>query len=176
MQLQGHGPMRVAALILSLVALASCSTLPTAPASSSHDLIITRAPDDETPLPSNVSLVGSKLINGRVGGVVFVGNWKLIVPPGAFNGIGNITIAVPDSTVDQCDLSIDPPALNHFSEDVELRFRCVSLTDADRRDMRWWNPTSNTWTVLKSWPNKSDLSRCTSLQHFSKYASGKAGW
>jgi hypothetical protein len=105
-----------------------------------------------------------------------VGRWKLVVPRGAYDGVGTITIAIPDTSLDKCDLSIAPVSLNHFKEQVDLRFQCATLKEADSRDMRWWDPTNQTWVVIKSWTNNSDITRCAPLKHFSSYASGKAGW
>jgi len=174
--------LRTVALIAALAALASCSGLPTTPTRSAQapagaGLIGTISSEDGSPPPTNTSLITSKSINGRLGGIVTVGRWKVVVPTGAFVGTGVITISVPDTTVDQCNLSIAPAALNHFLEPVELRFLCGSMQEANLRDMRWWNPTTKTWVVIESWPNSDDVSRCAPLSHFSTYASGgKAGW
>lgn len=177
MQLPGNRPTRIAVLILGLIALASCSTLPTGPAPSAQQNTITRTGGDEDPTPTpKLGLVTAKVIDGRYGGTLYLGNWKLVIPKGAIAGVATITISVPDTTVDQCELAINPPSLNHFAQPVELRYRCVSISDALRRDMRWWNPTTNTWVVIESWANEDDLTRCAPLVHFSTYASGKAGW
>ncbi len=176
MQLQGHRPMRIVALILGLVALASCSTLPTTPAPLTQNQLITKIGGEDTPITRIVSLAGSKIIDGSVGGVLIVGKWKVVVPPAAYIGVGTITISVPDTTVDKCNLSIYPSTLNHFLEPVDLRFRCATLAETEIRDMRWWNPTKNAWVTIESWPNDVDLTRCAPLMHFSTYASGKAGW
>lgn len=177
-------PQRAAAVVAILLALAGCSALPTAPNAPlkkvSAPSILTTG--DIVPHPitntvnKTVSLFTSKLIDGRVGGVVSVGHWKVVVPKGAYLGLGTITIAVPDTTVDQCNLVILPLSLNHFSEQVELRYLCSSMLEANARDMRWWNPATRTWVVIESWPNSEDVSRCAPLWHFSTYSSGKAGW
>jgi len=178
-------PQRAAAVIAVLLALAGCSMLPTAPNAPAKKV---SAPSilgtgDIVPQPitntvdKTVSLVTSKLIDGRVGGVVSAGRWKVVVPKGAYLGIGTITITVPDTTVDRCNLGIFPLSLNQFLQPVELRFLCSSMKEADTRDMRWWNPAIQSFVVIKSWPNDTDVSRCAPLKHFSTYMSGgKAGW
>ena len=174
--------LRTVALLAALAALASCSGLPTTPtrsavAPTSEGLIGTISSEDGSAQPTSTSLATSKPINGRLGGIVTVGRWKLVVPAGAFVGTGVLSISVPDTTVDQCNLSIAPLSLNHFLEPVELRFLCGSMQEADLRDMRWWNPATKTWVIIQSWPNSEDVSRCAPLAHFSTYASGgKAGW
>ena len=167
---------RQAALVVaSLLALAGCSMHPTAPdAPVGQSFTPSAVPG--VAASSTVSLVASKAIDGRVGGVVSVGHWKVVVPDGAYSGTGTITITVPDTSVDKCDLSIAPSSLNRFSEPVELRYLCASMREADNRDMRWWDPVNQSWVVIKSWPESSDVSRCAPLKHFSTYASGKAGW
>ena len=186
MQMQKNRPMRIATLIFIVIALASCSTLPTAPSGPTQtsppavmtgDLIANRLGDDFAPKAPVVSLVTSRIINGSLGGVLSIGRWKVVVPQGAFVGVGTITITVPDTSLDRCDLSISPPSLNHFDEAVDLRFKCATMTEAKQRNMQWWNPSTGSWVLIESWPNDDDMTRCAPLQHFSQYASGgKAGW
>jgi hypothetical protein len=166
----------VAALIAGLIALASCSTMPTAPASSAGGGPAPELTGTVASVTSSVSLVGSKLIDGRLGGVISVGKWKVVVPRDAYDGIGTITITVPDTTIEQCQLGISPLSLNHFDQEVDLRFRCATLTEANQRYMKWWNPSTSSWVQIKSWTNTSDTTRCAPLKHFSTYATGKAGW
>ena len=196
MQMSHLRPLRVVGLIAGLIALASCSSLPTAPSTPGQDpavassgtaqtaVVVNREPAP-SPTPTTTTtptvagipdLVGSAFIDGRRGGTLIVGRWKVVVPDGAYNGIGLITITVPDTTVDKCDLNIYPQSLNHFDEDVDLRYRCSTLAEAASRDMRWWNPSTQSWVILKSWVNDGDVTRCAPLKHFSTYASGKAGW
>ena len=167
---------QAAFVIASLLALAGCSMHPTAPGAPAGQSSTPSAVPDVAAGSTAVSLVASKAIDGRVGGVLSVGRWKVIVPDGAFSGTGTITITVPDTSVDKCDLSIAPSSLNRFSEPVELRFLCASMKEADARDMRWWDPVNKSWVVIRSWPESSDVSLCAPLKHFSTYASGKAGW
>ena len=164
------------ALIAGLVALASCSTVPTAPSPSAGGGPAPELTGAVAGVTSTVSLVTSKVIDGRLGGVLSVGKWKVVVPRRAYDGIGTITITVPDTTLEQCQLGISPASLNHFDEDVDLRFRCATLTEANQRYMKWWNPTTATWVQIESWTNTSDTTRCAPLKHFSTYATGKAGW
>jgi len=176
MRVTSHRSLRVVALVAGLVVLASCSTVPTAPSPSARGGPSPELTGTVASVTSTVSLVGSKVIDGRLGGVLRVGKWKVVVPREAYNGIGTITITVPDTTVEQCQLAISPSSLNHFDQEVDLRFRCATLTEADHRYMKWWNPSTSSWLQIKSWTNESDTTRCAPLKHFSTYATGKAGW
>ena len=170
MKLSRHGPLLAATLVAGLLALSSC--LPTAPSATQEAM--SQFVDIDP--PASISLVASKLIDGRLGGVIIVGNWKLIVPAGAFDGAGTITLSVPDPSITKCDLEISPSSLNHFENPVDLRYLCTSITEAESRNMQWWDPAAQAWKQIPSWVEKSDTSRCAELEHFSTYRTGKAGW
>ena len=151
-----------------------CSALPTAPTTTPHQTTTptrSAAPDG---LIGSTSLLASKLINGAVGGVVGVGDWKVVVPAGAFSGTAVITVKVPDSSVRQCDLDISPASLNNFKIPVALwcNFRDVSL--ANDSSIMWWDPGAEVWRVIPSTPLLTN--RIALLPHFSTYKGGRAGW
>ena len=178
-------PLWAAMFLVALVALASCSRVPTAPPSPSEATLTTMPDDPGGPAPSTppivdapaiVPLVSSLRIDGRLGGVIVVGRWKLIVPAGAYAGAGMITLTIPDPSIDKCELEIFPASLNNFKEPVDLRYLCITRGEARTRNMQWWDPAAGAWKVIPSWPESSDNSRCAELKHFSTYKSSKAGW
>lgn len=124
------------------------------------------------------SLTGSAKIDGSLGGVVRAGRFTIKVPAGAFTGIAVITMSVPDSTVMLCDLSISPSTANHFKVPVVLTadITSASLTDASTFTTYWYDPARLTWVSLLARSRTSGSTIVTNLEHFSRYASGKAGW
>lgn len=162
-----------AAMVLaSLIALASCSPLPTAPSPESFS-------SGKYAQPAGVAVVkitGSQVINGAVGGTVKAGRWQVTIPAGAYTGSGTVTVTVPDTTVARVDLSISPSTLNDFAVPAVLRYQCLSAAEAQAFTMLWWNTTTKAWTTIPSWADLTNSTRWTSINHFSSYASGKAGW
>src|SRR5436309_1107305 len=127
MQSTGSRVRQAAIVVASLLALAGCSMHPTAPGAPAGQSSTPSAVPGVAAGSTAVSLVASKAIDGRVGGVLSVGRWKVIVPDGAFSGTGTITITVPDTSLDKCDLSIAPSSLTGFSATVDVRFLNASL-------------------------------------------------
>ena len=103
--------MTAATAVAMIVALASCSVLPTAPISQVSDVTPSPVATPAGGQTASKALSGSNLIDGAVGGVVSAGRWKLQIPAGAFVGSGTVSISVPDSTVAKCDLNINPTSL-----------------------------------------------------------------
>jgi hypothetical protein len=179
----GEIPMKIAARTFLLAASVSagllllstsCSKMSTAPSPVAPDVQSARVAAPAAVRVGISSLTRSALIDGGKGGTLSVGRWRVLVPAGAYSGIGTITVTVPDTSVAKCDLFISPSSLNNFQEKVDLRYRWTSADDAKTHDMRWWNPTTKTWVVIESWPEGSEV--CAPLRHFSSYWSGKAGW
>lgn len=147
-------------------------------------------PAGTEPNATSSRLEVAELVDGSIGAKMRCGRFYLMVPPGAFQGTGTVTMSMPDSTVMVCDLEIFPKELNGFHEPVELAL-CVNDTDAstDTLSMYWHDPDRNEWVDMGC---DKDLSRhsemvgepfpvdargiTTQLRHFSKYSGGKAGW
>jgi hypothetical protein len=136
------------------------------------------------------ALTASARIDGLLGGRIVCGRYVATVPPGAFIGVGVITMSLPDSTLMVCDLQISPAELNAFLVPVDLALHTTGTdADTDSLDVYWWNPENETWTSMGC--QKSLLDRVLQpellssdpvegvqleLNHFSRYAAGKAGW
>ena len=129
-------------------------------------------------------------IDGSVGGKMRCGRFYLMVPAGAFDGTGAITMSMPDSTVMVCDLAISPSELNGFHKPVQLAL-CTNDSSAptDTLTMYWYDPDRKQWVDLgcdKNLSSNPDYTAApyptnmagvsTSLSHFSRYGGGKAGW
>jgi hypothetical protein len=140
------------------------------------------APADSTPPtpdPLHPNLVSaSARIDGSVGGFVRAGRFMVWVPAGAFTGPATVTVTMPDSALMLCDLSISPASANHFRVPVQLvaDLSSATLTDASTFTMYWYDPTLISWLSLRGKSRTSGALVLTDLNHFSKYASGKAGW
>jgi hypothetical protein len=130
----------------------------------------------EPPAPATVS--ASAWINGSVGGVVRAGRFGVKIPAGAFAGTAQVTVTMPDSTMMLCDLSISPASANLFKVPVKLvaDLASTNLTDASTYTMYWYDPNRVLWKSLVAKSRTSGTLVVTDLDHFSRYASGKAGW
>ena len=117
-------------------------------------------------------------IQGERGGTVQAGRFTVILPAGAFDGPATVTLSMPDSTVMICELSITPDTANMFKVPAELVADLSSPEVSDAHDftMYWYEQDKAHWQNLfaKSRVNGSKVT--TTLEHFSKYAAGKAGW
>jgi hypothetical protein len=129
-------------------------------------------------------------VDGLLGTKMRCGRFYLMIPPGAFDGVGSVTMSMEDSTVMVCDLEIFPAELNSFHEPVKLALS-VNDTDAsaDTLSIYWHDPDKNDWVDMAVDKDLSDNPETTAapypvnmrgvmteLRHFSKYSGGKAGW
>jgi hypothetical protein len=136
------------------------------------------------------ALTVSESVDGALGGRLVCGRFVATVPPGAFVGVGTITMSLPDSTLMLCDLEVAPAELNDFLVPVDLSLH-TSGTDADLDSLEiyWWDPEASAWTsmgcqrdvlepVLQDEVLSLEPVEGVRLQvnHFSRYAAGKAGW
>jgi hypothetical protein len=129
-------------------------------------------------------------IDGDVGGILQCGRFYLMVPPGAFEGPGSITMSMDDSTVMVVDVEIFPKELNGFHLPVHL---ALSTNDTDvstdTLSIYWHDSDKNKWVDMETDKDLSDNPETTgapcpanmrgvmtSLSHFSRYSGGKAGW
>jgi len=130
-------------------------------------------------------------IDGAVGGRLICGRYVATVPAGAFDGVGMITMSMPDSTIMLCDLKVAPIELNGFLRPIDLALHTTgTTTDLDSLEIYWWDPDASLWMAMGCQKSTS-LERVLAdelltvepikgavlpLAHFSRYAAGKAGW
>ncbi|SRR5216117_4149776 len=126
-------------------------------------------------LPRSVS--SSLKIDGSKGGTVRAGRLSVMLPAGAFSGSATVTVSIPDTTVIQCDLSISPLSANSFKYPARLTVDLSGLAvDVSTLTTYWYDPVNRVWVSLRANTSCSGTSLWTSLNHFSTYAAGKAGW
>jgi hypothetical protein len=129
-------------------------------------------------------------VDGAAGAKLQCGRFFLMVPPGAVDGEGTVTMTMEDSTVMVCDVEIFPAELNGFKEPVSLSL-CTNDTDAspDTLSIYWYDKDRNDWVDMGCDKDLSDNVEMTeapypvsmrgvmtTLSHFSRYSGGKAGW
>lgn len=144
------------------------------------------------PGPAERKLVRSAVVDGAEGGTLRCGRFVLLLPQGAYNGQGTVTMSMPDSTVMIVELEITPADLNGFQVPIDL---AITTTDVavspDSLQLYYYNPDSKEWQSLSCDNTLEDDPRLvddaqpmgtptkgvlTPLSHFSKYSAGKAGW
>jgi len=198
----GRTSYTLAALVAVGLALAGCSQSPLAPVNAGGTFTpvtpplvsiaadgtvgYVTAPVGSLTDPGSVNLSGSinngvttsATIDGNTGGTLKAGRFTVRIPGGAFKGPATVTISMPDTTVMLCDLSITPQAANKFAKPAQLTADLSSptMTDASGCTNYWYDPTRATWVNLASKSSCSGTRVTTNLDHFSTYASGKAGW
>jgi len=134
----------------------------------------------------------SAVVDGSVGGKMRCGRFVLLLPAGAFDGTGTVTMSMPDSTIMILDLEISPADLNGFKKPIDLAITTSDLTvSPDSLQLYYYNPESKEWLSLSCDTAVEDDPRLvedaeplqtpargllTPLFHFSKYSAGKAGW
>jgi len=173
-------------LALVLASLAGCTASPVgAPRLTVENPEFVRAqtvPQDDGvgPTASESGSDGptaSRVIDGRKGGVVDVGAFRVQVPPGAFEGSATITLEQPDPAVLRCALSIAPESANFFKVPVLLIARPPDR-NAIGKVMVWYDPSAATWRRIASLPSADVQEVIAPLTHFSDYGLilGRAGW
>jgi hypothetical protein len=206
-------------LATAFVALAGCDRAPTAPGADggaesetlNSPQVLVIAGDgrvsytDAAPLESQEehlerrgsSLHASKQIDGSRGGWVRCGRLSLRVTPGAFDGVGTITMSMKDSTAMLVDLEIQPARLNDFKAPVVLAINTTGADVAtDSLSLYWFNPQAKSWVALstattlaganesadvlegvrghQAAPGVGTDGLSTTLSHFSRYSAGRA--
>ena len=206
--------------LLLLVGIAGCMESPTAPenpagqtvtAPEQGPAILQVNPDGSTawvtiPTALQVTMPGTfaeaefdptrrlsvqRVVDGSAGSRLVCGRFVATVPAGAFEGVGTITMTMPDTTLMLCELEVTPAELNNFAVPVELSLRTTgTTTDLDSLEVYWWDPAKSEWKAMGC--QRSDTlepvlaeemvtaqpikGATLPLSHFSKYAAGKAGW
>lgn len=132
----------------------------------------------------------SARISGLLGGKMQCGRFFLVVEPLSFLGDGTITMSTIDSTIMICDVEISPASLNGFRKPVKLALDTTGLNVAcDSLTMYWYDPDRKDWVDMHveteleddpaflGLPFPSNMKGiAATLEHFSRYGGGKAGW
>jgi len=127
------------------------------------------------------SLSVSATVEGARGGTIRAGRFSVQIPAGAFSGSATVMVSMADSTVMMCDLTISPKSANVFKYPAVLTADLSgTLVDTSTFPstvtVYWYDPVRRVWVNLAAqcWVSGSSVS--ASLDHFSKYSAGKAGW
>lgn len=143
------------------------------------------------PVPAERKLVRSAVVDGAEGGTLRCGRFVLLLPAGAYNGEGTVTMSMPDSTVMIVELEITPADLNGFEKPVDLAITTTEVAvSPDSLQLYYYNPDVKEWQALDcdktveddprldedAEPTTTTHGLLTPLSHFSKYSAGKAGW
>jgi hypothetical protein len=137
-----------------------------------------------SPTPAPEPIDGEMLVDGRLGGVVQVGRFSLEIPPGAWNGVAEVEVRVPNPAVLACELHVSPDSLNSFEQPVVLTMDFTGATDvsAEKLQMLWQADApedSTRWErVAECEANASRSTLVARITHFSRYGGyeSKAGW
>ncbi len=179
--------------VLLITVVTGCGRLPTSPAptATQESIASARSAESDGLLSGVGSLLGGVVnllvrtlqLIGSLGGSLTNGRWKIVIPAGAVQGNGTVTLGVPSLTSPDCQLGISPSDLNHFDKPVTLVADCryVSLDQLRNYTIYWFNPTTAQWVPV---PGATvDLTSKTvsaPLAHFSQYCvgpqGGRAGW
>ncbi len=123
-------------------------------------------------------------VDGKAGATLSLGRFTLIVPPGAFDGVGSVSVHIPDSTLLACELELVGLSVTHFNVPVQLTANLSGLvTDGEKDDLGilWYDESTGLWWVVSKGAKGSGqgLHISAELDHFSTYGvarTGKAGW
>ena len=134
------------------------------------------------PAPEPEPISDVAVVDGRDGGVFRVGRFTLHVPPGAWDGVADVNLRVPNQAVLECEITISPPTLNRFNAPVTLTmdFFGASNVQPEKLEMLWQCEVPEDST---KWERVEDVEVRGSeivarIQHFSRYggSQSKAGW
>jgi hypothetical protein len=188
--LRSRFPLTLALSLAVLLAVAGCSDLPTKPPNALGDGSSATATGEAPAEVLGLDLLGGgqsatttkSATIGLLGGTVAVGNFTVVVPPGALTRTATITVSQPDLAKPVVNLSISPATANRFLLPVLLvaDARSMDRSLLSIATIGYYNPATGKWEVVSgSAVNLLDLSVSAPLWHFSTYrvqAGGKAGW
>ena len=161
---------------LGLAAVSGCSRMPEgASASAIAHPTFERAHPPGFAATSSVAVTGSQTIDGRVGGSVSVGSFRIDVPAGAFQGSATISITQSDPNVLVCDIGISPASANGFAVPVTIVSKLPTAQSVNDVWL-WYDASVNAWRPIGSQPNLTTLELSSPLWHFSTYGVERAGW
>ena len=135
--------------------------------------------NSQAQLVPSLLATASRLIPGPQGGAVSKGMWTVSVPPGAYAGIGTVSVQVSPRDPSVCLLGIVPAALNSFRVPVRLTAKLPLGTKATSQVIQYFDPQSKTRiNVPGSTADPSSGTVIAPLWHFSEYrvSDGRAGW
>ncbi len=191
-----HGIRRALALAvvaaLGLTALAGCGALLVAPQSTVGDA---QALTMLVRTPAYAGLVGDvaggltstltktvKSVTGTTGGTVRAGRFAVEIPAEAFDGTGDVTVDVPDTTMLKVNLEI-ANVPNRFDVPVTLVVSYAGMEDDPSLDpayfkIFWYDEKSAVWRMMPTTVDTKLRTVSTELEHFSTYGvlEAKAGW
>jgi len=180
--------------VLGAVALAGCAALPSAPqgAPGTIEARLVRAPESAglvgdllggtTGTVTGLTQTTLESISGTLGGTVRTGRFSIVVPPGAFDGTGDISIDVPDSNALLVKLHITQVP-NEFKVPVTLKVSYENFDGNPEADpsyykIFWFDEEAGQWRMLQTVVDTKAKTVSTELEHFSTYGvlEAKAGW
>jgi hypothetical protein len=179
------------AALACLVVFLGCSRQPTEPAppastSYSNPSFVRVSPTPPSALtsgPGSGSLDITEVVDGATGGCVTAGRFSVTIPAGAFDGLGEIRIVVPDTSVMRCELRLSPDDHSGFRVPVLLQANCSGIAGLEPAALRtlWFNPADGLWYEEPTSVDVASFTVATPLWHFSDYGVadttiGKSGW
>jgi hypothetical protein len=117
-----------------------------------------------------------KVIDGLLGGTVTNGRYSVEIPAGAIDGSGKVSLVMVDPNKMIVDLSITPLSLNSFSVPVTLVADTRGLALTEPLTIYYYDPVQRKWIDLGATRDPNTGRLTVKLYHFSRYATGKAGW
>src|SRR6266850_2367488 len=175
-----NGTRRASALAILVgvgLVLAGCNRSPLGPDDWAPIDTMSTLPAESLEAASPTAVRVSASMDGDRGGMLRAGRFSVKVPPGALTGIATVTLTMPDSTMMVCDLSIAPSSANTFKVPVQLTADLSSTdVDASTLTMYWYDPNHLTWVNCSAKSRTLGTLVTMSLDHFSRYGAGKAGW
>jgi hypothetical protein len=174
-------------LVACLAFLVGCAKVPTAPTPEQGVYSNPTFARVETPKTGlygatvHGPLSGSGLIDGAAGGLVSVGRFSVVVPPGSFQGTATVTINVPDQNIVACDLDIDAPSV----AGVSLVADCQGVTNVDLNDLGTlrFDASANVWRAVdgsivhvENSTIVSPVPQSTTSYGVANVVEGRAGW
>jgi hypothetical protein len=179
----------LALVALALAFLVGCGQAPNAPIVSQQAAAVQVHQTAETNslIGGLVSVVGDvvnlvvRVLNlvGSLGGSLTNGRWRVDVPAGAVDGDATVTLGVPTTTSDNCQLEILPTTKNHFATPARLTVTCPGVPSSalSNYTIFWLDPATRKWVPVESTVDLNAKTVSAPLQHFSTYCVGsKASW
>lgn len=125
--------------------------------------------------PSAAASPTTATVDGSAGAVLTAGRFRLIIPPGAFEGTQTIRLEPGTGTYVECRLYPEGLA---FDVPVTLSMDLSGTTGATDRNatIYWYDPVAGSWVDVGGTYTLVDRSVSTPLEHFSDYRAGRAGW